>query len=338
MSYTKHIHDVITLSKTVTFTDSQGQSHSREVTLHEPIDIYVEVDTSPFDSSVRTCNAHVQGLTASVALFQAGEIEAKQQSAQDICDATTKGFFGVIDQNISIQNAEEEAQMTALAGELIQQSKELARKQTVMSGDYNRIKERYSKLFDDLNGELKNRIYSLLAPCFDFVERATAEQRRKVDSSLLSTVVVDGDETAKVRTAIAASHVKSNAVNLINSAKDYIDSQAELAGRIAAVLCDEGSEATYKVPVMVVESSSDETHGDTQVIMHDTTRRLGVTEQAVRQSVMGSTADFRQEDKQKIDNYFFAALDAYNDGDSRKARVAEVVRRLYAGAGTMTYA
>lgn len=338
MSYTKHIHDVITLSKTVTFTDSQGQSHSREVTLHEPIDIYVEVDTSPFDSSVRTCNAHVQGLTASVALFQAGEIEAKQQSAQDICDATTKGFFGVIDQNISIQNAEEEAQMTALAGELIQQSKELARKQAVMSGDYNRIKERYTRLFDDLNGELRNRIHNLLAPCFDFVEKATAEQRRKVDSALLSTVVVDGDETAKARTAIAASHVKANAVNLINSAKDYVSAQAELAERIASVLCEDDTQATYKVPVMLVETDDDAGNGGTQVIMHDTTRRLGVAEQAVRQSVMGGTADFSQEDKQKIDNYFFAALDAYNDGDSRKARVAEVVRRLYAGAGTRTYA
>ena len=56
----RHIlHDVIRKSETVTLTVGD-KSASKTVVLEEPIDIYLEIDDNPYNSSVHDCSKHIE--------------------------------------------------------------------------------------------------------------------------------------------------------------------------------------------------------------------------------------------------------------------------------------
>ena len=62
----RHIlHDVIRKSETVTLTVGD-KSASKTVVLEEPIDIYLEIDDNPYNSSVHDCSKHIESLRNSV--------------------------------------------------------------------------------------------------------------------------------------------------------------------------------------------------------------------------------------------------------------------------------
>ena len=91
--------------------------------------------------------------------------------------------------------------MHALAGELMQQCKELEYKHEVMNKDFNRIKSRYTSLFETITKELNNRLKQLIKPCFDFVSEVRLEQNRRIETSLLSVATTTGKESDAVRIA-----------------------------------------------------------------------------------------------------------------------------------------
>ena len=112
-----------------------------EIPSTQPVDINVIVETEPFDHSVDNCGHHIGALTDSIVGFKTANVLSKQENEKAIVNSATSGFASLIEQNLSLQNAGLEAQMHALAGELMQQCKTLADKHEVMNKDFNRIKE-----------------------------------------------------------------------------------------------------------------------------------------------------------------------------------------------------
>ena len=73
----RHIlHDVIRKSETVTLTVGD-KSASKTVVLEEPIDIYLEIDDNPYNSSVHDCSKHIESLRNSVVACNAAEVAHK---------------------------------------------------------------------------------------------------------------------------------------------------------------------------------------------------------------------------------------------------------------------
>ena len=120
------------------------------VTRTKYIDVNVNVDTTPFDYSVDNCGDHIGTLTGSIVGFKTANVASKIDNEKKIVNSVTSGFSSMIEQNLSLQNAGLEAQMHALAGELMQQCKELEYKHEVMNKDFNRIKSRYTSLFETI--------------------------------------------------------------------------------------------------------------------------------------------------------------------------------------------
>ena len=140
-----------------------------EVSRTKYIEVNVKVNTTPFDNSVNRCGDHVGTLTGSIIGFKTANVASKVNNEKKIANSVTSGFSSLIEQNLALQNAGIEAEMHAIAGELMQQCKELDYKHEVMNKDFNRIKSRYTSLFETITKEMNNRIKQLIKPCFDFV-------------------------------------------------------------------------------------------------------------------------------------------------------------------------
>lgn len=99
----RHIlHDVIRKSETVTLTVGD-KSASKTVVLEEPIDIYLEIDDNPYNSSVHDCSKHIESLRNSVVACNAAEVAHKIASTQQIGKHISKGFLGYITASLDMQ-------------------------------------------------------------------------------------------------------------------------------------------------------------------------------------------------------------------------------------------
>lgn len=140
----RHIlHDVIRKSETVTLTVGD-KSASKTVVLEEPIDIYLEIDDNPYNSSVHDCSKHIESLRNSVVACNAAEVAHKIASTQQIGKHISKGFLGYITASLDMQNMEECSNVEAVVAELQSQSDELANRKLVMIDDYDILTTRYS--------------------------------------------------------------------------------------------------------------------------------------------------------------------------------------------------
>lgn len=333
-----------TVSKTITveYIDHDYRVNGNdvsvyEVTRHKDIDINVHVDTTPFDASVDDCAGQVNGLTAAIVGFKTANVASKQRATQAIADRTTAGFMQLIEQNINMQTAGLDADMNALAGELMQQCKELDHKHQVMTSDYNRIKNRYTSLFDDLNKELKRRITFLMKPCFDFVKLVKQEQSRRIDSDLLSTATLGSRENESAKIAIQASKVKTNAAALITAAKNYVASRIALDEMIDFVAVPDGQPATYYAPVVLMKAKDEQGEADRVVLNQDMEQNNQVSTLLMGRINTMSTQPQAAAERGRIDDYFIQRMNEWNDGSPRSRRVADMLMMLYGNTELISY-
>lgn len=318
---------------TVTYTDHDLGPDGNLVPVEESmdVDVNVYVDTIPFDHSVDRCGDHIGALTDSIIGFKTANVASKVENEKQIVDCVTSGFASLIEQNLSLQNAGIEAEMHALAGELLQQCKALEDKHEVMNKDFNRIKMRYTSLFDTITKEMNNRLKQLIKPCFDFVSQVRQEQNRRIETSLLSVATTTGKESDSARIAIQASKMKSNAEKLISAASDYIVGNKSLnTAKNAYFISGNGSDSVFYAPVVFCisgdESSSSKKQLFTSPIMDDNAD--------VRNSILVATSQLHEsemsyDEKKRIGDYYNQKLSEVNDGSLRSQRIVALMKQFF---------
>ena len=302
-----------------------------EVTRTKYIDVNINVDTRPFDNSVNRCGDHIGTLTGSIVGFKTANVASKIENEKQIVNRVTSGFSNLIEQNLTLQNAGIEAEMHALAGELMQQCKALEDKHEVMNKDFNRIKSRYTSLFDTITKELNNRLKQLIKPCFDFVSQVRLEQNRRIETSLLSVATTTGKESDAARIAIQTSKMKSNAEKLISIASNYIVGNKSLnTARNAFFINGDGSDRVYYAPVILCVSSDESSSSKLQLyscpIMNDNAdvkKSLLETASSLQEREMGI------DDKKRIRDYFDQKLSEISDGSAHSQRVVVLMKKLF---------
>jgi hypothetical protein len=317
------------------YTISNNTVHTHEITRHKDVDINIHVETEPFDDSVDECCGKVDLLTTSITGYKVAHVAAKQAASDRIVDSATAGFTGLINQSINMQTAGQDAQMHALAGELVMQCKELDHKHDVMTNDFNRIKGRYTNLFNDLDKELKHRILALCKPCFNFVENIRKEQNRRISSNLLSTATLGARESESARTAIQASKVKQNAASLITAARNHVASHIHMENVIKAISVEGSENLTYYVPVMMY-TRCDEQGAQRQLVANP------VTAQGIYQNADTTLGNLQErpmtpDDCQRIDFHFNQMVEQQIAPQASGRRLADIMRRLYQGTEFITY-
>lgn len=304
---------------------------SYEVTRTKYIDVNVNVDTTPFDNSVYRCGDHVGALTGSIVGFKAANVASKADNEKQIVKSVTSGFSSLIEQNLTLQNVGVEAEMHALAGELMQQCKELENKHEVMNKDFNRIKSRYTALFDTIAKEMNNRIKQLISPCFDFVSQVRQEQNRRIETSLLSVATTTGKESDSARIAIQTSKMKSNAERLISNAGSYIKGNKSLSiVKEMFSFEQEGVGDVFYAPV-IVAYTGDESASIKQLLyanpIIDGNKEVKNLLQDTANSLDGR--DISIDDKNRIGGYYNQMLSDVSDGTARSQRIVAMMKGFF---------
>ncbi len=294
------------------------------------VDINVNVNTAPFDHSVDNCGNHIGALTTSIVGFKTANVLSKQRNERAIVNGVTSGFTSMIDQNLTLQNVGVEADMHALASEMVQQCKELDRKHEVMDKDFNRIKERYSGLFDTINKEFNSRIKQLIKPCFEFEAEVRKEQNRRIGTNLLSMATTGGKECDTVRIALQSSKMKENAYKLITCAKDYVMANKSSNQAKKSFLVDGGHEEVFYSPVLVMIINDNSNSNKTNVYFDrflDENKLVNAVKSTIISSLDNKSVNAST--KSLVKEYFNQQLDKIKDGSQYSERIISLMNYFF---------
>lgn len=169
MSYTRSYSSSIRVSGSLNVSyPASEHGGSRYVTYEQdvPVNIEVTVATEPFDNSIDSAGAHVDGLTASVAAMNAANCAAIAQNSDRISDSLISGFYNLIQSDISTKKAESNTAIQSKSALLCEHAKAVQDKHDRMLSDVERERAKFGKVFRDLDQELERRITEVNKPAF----------------------------------------------------------------------------------------------------------------------------------------------------------------------------
>lgn len=179
------------------------------------------VDTQPMAEEMNSVSHHVNITTGAVVAMQTAVINAEEQAADHVCNNVNKGFYSLIRSQISQKMAKLQSEVDSQLMQLVQQKNALFSIKNRMQRDYNMISNRYIKLFNGLNVNLKNRVFELDKPTIDFAckEIDKVSNRTKY---LTATIPITQLESISMSQKIIASNVKQKGFNAINSMRSFL--------------------------------------------------------------------------------------------------------------------
>ena len=260
MSYSRTYQEIVSKSVSVSYnypaSDRAGTIHD-VVTVDIPVTIDIDVDTSEFDHSVGTFKSNINFLQGTITGAEAAHIAAKIQSAKEVSESIVQGFYGLIQSEIGQQISEMMPRVEALTMELMQHQESCVTKQGQFGNDFNRILERYIRLFDDLDKELKNRVLSLNLPANALQGRLSQHLDRYFKSSGVIVSTVHVKERQGLTAKIVASGLKQRAVVFLSNSKKYLEGQKNLSVQFDEILEKDGADNLMKekLPILFMQYS-----------------------------------------------------------------------------------
>ncbi len=178
MSYVRNYSGTVHVSGSVSAyypASENGGYHTVSYEQNVPVTFSVTVATEPFDQSVRNASLRVDGLTASVAAMNAANCAAIAESHEQISDSLTKGFYSLIQNDITTKKAENNTLIQTKAALLFEHSKAVKDKHDRMLSDVERERAKFGKVFRDLDNEMERRITEINRPAFTLGKKVREE-------------------------------------------------------------------------------------------------------------------------------------------------------------------
>jgi hypothetical protein len=332
MSYRQSFNKTITVhySGSVSYPASQnGGSVNYNGTAYENVTVNIDVDTNPFDRSIDGCNNTVNLLTGAVVATEAAQIASINSNAKKVGQTIVDGFFKTIRSDISQQITELSSKLDATLIHLHELAKRCVDKQQQMETDYNRISNRYLKIFDDLNNELKNRIFELNKPAFVFKKESDNHTVRTSGNDLVGTVAVSGAEGSELQEKISASITKKRALDTINKINIFLLKQKKLNTTINRSMLNENIAATQYVPACFIETNNEKGQTEKNVYTPDflpQTNPNAIIEDFTNQHWSAAA----KESNDKIQRYFNAEVNShFTSVDPHANRVKESIVKMF---------
>ncbi|MDR2786080.1 MAG: hypothetical protein LBB83_09230 [Treponema sp.] len=266
MSYTQHFHDSIAVhgSKSVSYPKSENGgtmmvSYSEMV----PLDITVDVETSPFDHSVSDCNGSIDVLTGSVVAMNGAQVAAIRETTRKVSRSLIDGFFNTINTELSQQIQALDSAIQAGAGLIVEQGKAVSAQKRVMETDYNRISSRYAALFQNLDDECHKRIYALDKSSFNLAQNVQKKLILEIGTNVAAKNVLGIQDESSSKLMLSVSRLKRLAQDVLTVLRMYVGQETAVAAQIDSFMLDEKIEEkqTEYVPVLWVEQDSLEGSG-----------------------------------------------------------------------------
>lgn len=256
MSYSRRYSGNVYYQDSVTVY-CEGNTITKNVSGYVPVEIEIDVDTTPFDRSVHDCKNHINALTGSVAATEAAQVASTIEASQKISKSIIKGFFDYVGSGLSQKIKELMSKVEALMVSLMGHKEACDKKTSQMHDDYERISRRYAKIFTDLDNETKSRINLLDKPAFQFVDETMSVLARSVNNEVLGLSTISADENTQLSTLISCSLVKHQASDVISQAKEFLKGTYRLNADLRDMLDSEpADDREYYLPYLFVESNS----------------------------------------------------------------------------------
>ncbi|HAG15195.1 MAG TPA: hypothetical protein DCG69_01540 [Bacteroidales bacterium] len=341
MSYTKHYQETITVtgSKTVSVSYPASQSGGTtsatvNYTEYVPVAVNIHVDTIPFDTSVNNCNTNVNVLTGAVVATEAAQIASIDKNSKKVANTIISGFFSFIRSEISQQTAELSQNIDAHLMHLKELSQSCQNKKKQMESDYNRISSRYSKVFEDLNRELSNRVYELDKPTFVFKKEADHQKERNTDNDLVNTATIFGFESSGLQSKISASLAKKRAFDTINKVKMFLHLQKKLNNTVQHSMINENTASTKFFPICFVETLNEKSRIDKNIYFSN--HLAALNEMANKNQLISQFSGsanrwiaIPKAYQANLSFYFHSELNnAYSSSEQHTVRVKEMILKI----------
>lgn len=258
MSYTRHKSATIAVdySGSVSYPASEhGGTVSYSGTAYETVNIDIFVDTDPFDNSVGDCRRTVDVLTGAVVATNAAQCKSIHDNSRKVGKTIVDGFFKTIQSDLTQQIAQLNAGIEAQLVHMRELGKRCVAQQSQMATDYGRICKRYTKIFDELDTELENRIYALDRPSFGLKRTAEELEPGTGASGAVARVSIGGAESARLASQMEAGAVKRHALESIDKAHALLRRQRDDQQLLESALMP-GDEGTIYEPVVYMEAAS----------------------------------------------------------------------------------
>ncbi|MCB9205333.1 MAG: hypothetical protein H6603_10190 [Flavobacteriales bacterium] len=303
-----------------------------------PVTIDIDVDTSHFDHSVGNFKSNINFLQGAITGAEAAQIAAKIQSANEVADSIVQGFYGLIQSEIGQQISEMMPRVEALTVELMQHQESCVAKQEQFGTDFNRILQRYMRLFDDLDKELKSRILSLNSSASGLQSSVSQNLNRYFKSPGIVVSTVHVKERQGLTAKIVASGLKSRTVVFLSQAKKYLDRQRNLSVQLDEILEADGLDTSMRenLPIMFIQTASKESPFATSMFLNEA--NTGIRTELVQfqvDSLMNQQNNWKTIDdatRSRIDQYVNSGLVEYRktQGNPQQAdRVVQMIEKLW---------
>ncbi len=219
------------------------------------------VDTTPMAVEIQSVSHNVQGTTAAVVTMQSAVIAAENDSANKVCSNVNRGFFTLMQSQISQKIASMQSRVEALLMQLAQQKRRLLNIKLNMEREYGRISARYLNLFTSINKELEQRIRQVDQPVFELVNKhmATSSNRMNVLTSWFPTTQVEGISQSQ---QIIVSKMKHNAQVALEQSTEFltqIGEQRILTRKVLISNSKNSNDQVCQIPVVICEAKNDPT-------------------------------------------------------------------------------
>lgn len=194
------------------------------------------LDTYPMAQSLNLVGAGVGAVEGSVIAMKDAVVSAQNEGARRIGNNVDKGFFMLMNSNLSQKIASCAVTMSSKLLLMKKYAQDIERTKSTMTCDYERIFRRYKKQFDSLDKEVQLRVEALDESAY---KTATAFNRWVVairdNGAKLFTLL---NEIESIATKKVGALLKSKALRTIGALDDDISENTRYAQGVTKVLGD----------------------------------------------------------------------------------------------------
>jgi hypothetical protein len=288
------------------------------------------VDTNPMAAEIGSVSNHVKATTTAVVAMQTAVVLAETKAANHVCDNVNKGFYTLMRSQISQKIAKLQSEVDSHFMKLMQLRKSLLGIRNRMERDYNMISNRYLKLFNGLNANLKQRVFELDKPVINFAVK-DVEQISNRTKYLTATVPVSQLESLSASQKIIASNVKFRGLNVINSMKSFLGDMTEQKKLTNRILLEnyEVKDAALSIPVIIGEFNHDKYDNKSTEVAVSNVELTNATKSAIKNTVFTTAENLQWHATKEIDKEIKSEFSKLNSISPSSQRVKEMTSKLF---------
>jgi hypothetical protein len=345
VSFTRNYSRTVSGSETITISypaSEKGGSVSETVRIDIPVNIEIEVDTAPLDSSVGHCRRNVDVLAGAVVATGAANVAAINHSSNLVSKSVTDGFFRLIRSEISQQATEYATRCDALFLKLDELKKACLAKKLQMEADFHRKANQYTNLFSDLDSELTRRIQTLDKLAFDLSSAASLQSDRSFSGVTSMVPAVSGTEDSRNRSALLTTRIRSRVLDTIHKTSAFLAGDRLLTASFRSILRQDAPNGVNERSLPVIYMYADGAQSGVEKLTTGPALAAPGARDALLQRVRSADREWIAMDsrtRSAVDSLLSKRVsDAITSSDAKQTRVGEMILSLWQVSRPLTLA